>query len=71
MKLRIAAENSPNMELAPWRGAIGIERADEDDLTVPSLMCWLTRGAGQREFAELICRLINSDDDGLVMSEPF
>jgi hypothetical protein len=36
-------ENKWNKESKPWTGAVGIEEVD-DDLAVPAIVCWFTRG---------------------------
>lgn len=43
MKRWRIAENEWNLRGAPWKGAVGIEEID-DDLAVPALICWFTRG---------------------------
>lgn len=49
-----------NLKSAPWTGAIGIEDTGEN-ITVPALVCWFTRGHGQRQMAEKIVHLLNSE----------
>jgi hypothetical protein len=60
MKRYRIAENHWNLEGQPWRDAIGIEEIDPDDnLAVPTLVCWFTRGEGQAELAARIIKLLN------------
>lgn len=62
------AENEWNLKNPPWSGAIGIEEVefeqDEDGeyevFTVPSLVCWFTRGGDQEHLAKLVVTLLNA-----------
>jgi hypothetical protein len=40
---RRISDESPNMEVKPWSGAVGIEEVD-DELAVPGIVCWFCRG---------------------------
>ncbi len=51
-------ENEWNIKAAPWTDAIGIEEVD-DTLTVPSIVCWFTRGGDAEANAHQIVRLHN------------
>jgi hypothetical protein len=42
MKWRVI-QNKWNLKRPPWTGAIGIEE-DDDELAVPAIVCWFTRG---------------------------
>jgi hypothetical protein len=65
------AENEWNIKDPPWRDAVGIEEVfywdngPEEMFGVPPLVMWLTRGRNQREFAERIVALLNSDQEWL------
>lgn len=68
-KWRIIAEGTANLRHKPWSGAIGIEEID-DDLAVPSIVCWMSRGWG-RSVAEHIVKLHNSsvDEDAMTWDD--
>ena len=59
MKKWRIVENECNLEAAPWRGGFGIEEID-DDLAVPSLVCWFYRGH-DRSMVQRIVDLHNKD----------
>lgn len=61
MKTYRIAENKETLELTPWTDALGIEEIDsEDEAGTPALVCWLTRGEGQREFARKLVSALNA-----------
>lgn len=61
MPYRIAS-NECNLSDPPWRGAIGVEyiEPDEPKLSVPSLVCWFTRGNDAEELAQKVVDLLNA-----------
>jgi hypothetical protein len=52
-------ENKWNLKLEPWHGGYGIEEVD-DDLVVPSLVCWFYRGT-TLEQVQRVVDLHNAD----------
>ncbi len=58
------AKNPWNLRSLPWRDAIGIEEFYASDIeapgTVPSLLCWFTRGGDQQELAQRVVDLLNA-----------
>ena len=57
-KYRIA-QNPYNIQISPWRGAVGIEELDDslEDLAVPPVVAWFTRN--QEDIAALVVKLLN------------
>ena len=56
------AENEWNLTGAPWRGATGIEEiGGNEDLAVPPVVAWFTRGEDQEALARRIVELLNGD----------
>lgn len=45
--------NEWNLKAAPWDGAFGIEE-DDDELSVPSLVCWFYRGWTREDVQRVI-----------------
>ncbi len=62
-------ENEWNLKSAPWRGAIGIEEVD-DDLCVPSVVCWFTRGWDSEKAARQVVELHNAALDNAEERQP-
>lgn len=53
MRWRIL-RNEWNLKGAPWSGAVGIEE-DDEQLAVPAIVCWFTRGWDQPALAQEVC----------------
>lgn len=54
------AENVCNVGSLPWKDAIGIEDVlDPDDLAIPALVLWITRG-NEPGFAQFVVDALNA-----------
>lgn len=54
------AKNKWNRNAPPWTDAIAIEDIGDPFLAVPPIVCWMTRGGGQQQNAELIVAAVNA-----------
>lgn len=59
---RIIEDDSWNKGVAPWTDAVGIEEIDED-IAVPGIVCWFTRGWDAQEAAAMTVALHNAEVD--------